>query len=43
VNAVLGDPRERRELGLDGEPKLDPAGPDPELDERREVYCRTVT
>ena len=43
MNTVLGEPGEGDELGLGREAKLDPPGPDPELEERREVYCRTVT
>jgi hypothetical protein len=43
VDPVLGDASERDELGLDRKPKLNSAGADAELEERSDVYCRTVT
>jgi hypothetical protein len=43
MNAVLRDASECDELGPDRKPKLDSPRPDAEVEERREVYCRTVT
>jgi hypothetical protein len=43
VNALLGDVRELDELGLGRQPQLEPRRAQPETEERRDIYCKTLT
>jgi hypothetical protein len=43
VYALLGDVRERDELGLRRQAQLEPRRAQPQVEERREVYCKMLT
>jgi hypothetical protein len=43
MHASLGDARKRGDLGPGGQPQLEARCAQPELEEGREVYWRTVT
>ena len=43
MNARLRNTHESLQLGLVRQPKLEPLRSHPQAEERRDVYCRTVT
>jgi hypothetical protein len=43
MDAAPGDLCEREQLALVRQPQLEPLGAEPEAEERRGVYCKTLT
>jgi hypothetical protein len=43
MHALLGEVREVDELFLDRQPQYEPFRPQPQAEEERDVYCKTLT
>jgi hypothetical protein len=43
MHALLGDVGELEQLGLGRQPQLEPRRAQPEAEERRDIYCKTLT